>query len=91
MPTSSPKNDKHPQESHYDISKTDGSNRCRDTSGDSSPRSRNPFHPRQTRKRFRRHLRSTGPEQGSLSLNWDSITQERQRIRTAFLDPAAAK
>ena len=33
---------------------------------------------------------SEGPEQGSLSLNWDSFTQERQRIPTAFLYPAAA-
>ncbi len=31
-----------------------------------------------------------GPEQGSLSLNWDSFTQERQRVPTAFLYPAAA-
>lgn len=34
---------------------------------------------------------SEGPEQGSLSLNWDSFTQERQRIPTAFLYPAAAE
>ena len=34
---------------------------------------------------------SEGPEPGSLSLNWDSFTQERQRIPTAFLYPAAAK
>jgi hypothetical protein len=33
---------------------------------------------------------SEGPEQGSLSLNWDSFTQERQRIPTAVLYPAAA-
>ena len=25
-----------------------------------------------------------GPEQGSLSLNWDSFTQERQRISRKF-------
>jgi hypothetical protein len=30
---------------------------------------------------------SEGPEQGSLSLNWDSQTQERQRIPTANLYP----
>jgi hypothetical protein len=30
---------------------------------------------------------SEGPEQGSLSLNWDSQTQERQRIPTASLYP----
>jgi hypothetical protein len=30
---------------------------------------------------------SEGPEQGSLSLNWDSQTQERQRIPTACLYP----
>lgn len=30
---------------------------------------------------------SEGPEQGSLSLNWDSLTQERQRIPTASLYP----
>ena len=34
---------------------------------------------------------SKGPEPGLLSLNWDSFTQERQRISTAFLYPAAAK
>jgi len=34
---------------------------------------------------------SAGPEPGSLSLNWDSFTQERQRIPTAFLYPAAVK
>ena len=34
---------------------------------------------------------SEGPEQGSLSLNWDSFTQERQRIPTAFLYPRAAE
>jgi hypothetical protein len=32
---------------------------------------------------------SEGPERGSLSLNWDSFTQERQRVPTAFLYPAA--
>lgn len=31
---------------------------------------------------------SDGPEQGALSLNWDSFTQERQRIPTACLYPA---
>ena len=31
---------------------------------------------------------SEGPEQASLSLNWDSFTQERQRIPTANLYPA---
>ena len=30
---------------------------------------------------------SEGPEQGSLSLNWDSQTRERQRIPTANLYP----
>lgn len=30
---------------------------------------------------------SEGPEQGSLSLNWDSFTRERQRIPTANLYP----
>ena len=30
---------------------------------------------------------SEGPEQASLSLNWDSFTQERQRIPTANLYP----
>ena len=34
---------------------------------------------------------SEGPEQGSLSLNWDSFTRERQRIPTACLYPCAAK
>ncbi len=34
---------------------------------------------------------SEGPEQGSLSLNWDSFTQERQRVPMAFLYPAGAK
>ena len=33
---------------------------------------------------------SEGPEQGSLSANWDSFTQERQRIPTAFLYPTVA-
>lgn len=33
---------------------------------------------------------SEGPKQGSLSLNWDSFTQECQRIPTAFLYSAAA-
>ncbi len=33
---------------------------------------------------------SEGPEQGSLSLDWDSFKQERQRVPTAFLYPAAA-
>jgi hypothetical protein len=33
---------------------------------------------------------SEGPEQGSLSLNWDSFTQERQRIPTACLYPTVA-
>ena len=33
---------------------------------------------------------SEGPEQGSLSLNWDSFTQERQRIPTAVLYTASA-
>ncbi len=32
---------------------------------------------------------SEGPEQGSLSLNRDSFTRERQRVPTAFLYPAA--
>ena len=34
---------------------------------------------------------SAGPEPGSLSLNWNSFTQERQRIPTSLLYPAAAK
>ena len=40
---------------------------------------------------IRLEYRSEGPEQGSLSLNWDSFTQERRRVPMAFLYPDGAK
>ncbi len=34
---------------------------------------------------------SEGPEQGSLSMNWDRFTQLSRRISTALLYPMVAK